>query len=70
MSNRSRALARRETIAGYAFLLPSLIFFVGFVIYPMIQCVYTSLFDSTMGREDIFVGFQNYIDLAKDDVFW
>lgn len=70
MSNRSRALARRETIAGYAFLLPSLVFFVGFVIYPMIQCVYTSLFDSTMGREDIFVGFQNYIDLAKDDVFW
>ena len=70
MSNRSRALARRETIAGYAFLLPSLVFFVGFVIYPMIQCVYTRLFDSTMGREDIFVGFQNYIDLAKDDVFW
>lgn len=70
MSNRSRALARRETIAGYAFLLPSLIFFVGFVIYPMIQCVYTSLFDSTMGREDIFVGFQNYIDLAKDEIFW
>lgn len=70
MSNRSRALARRETIAGYAFLLPSLIFFVGFVIYPMIQCVYTSLFDSTMGREDIFVGFRNYIDLAKDEIFW
>lgn len=70
MSNRSRALARRETIAGYAFLLPSLVFFVGFVIYPMIQCVYTSLFDSTMGREDIFVGFQNYINLAKDEIFW
>lgn len=70
MSNRSRALARRETIAGYAFLLPSLVFFVGFVIYPMVQCVYTSLFDSTMGREDIFVGFQNYINLAKDEIFW
>ncbi|MFR8548522.1 MAG: carbohydrate ABC transporter permease [Lachnospiraceae bacterium] len=70
MSNRSRALARRETMAGYAFLLPSLIFFVGFVIYPMIQCVYTSFFDSTMGREDIFVGFKNYVDLAKDEIFW
>ena len=30
----SRALVRQETIAGYLFLLPSLIFFIGFVIYP------------------------------------
>ena len=33
----SRALVRQETIAGYLFLLPSLIFFVGFVIYPMLN---------------------------------
>ena len=31
----SRALVRRETIAGYLFLLPSLFFFVTFVLYPM-----------------------------------
>jgi len=68
-SSASRALARRETIAGYAFLLPSLIFFLGFVIYPMIQCVITSLFDSTMNREDIFIGFGNYIQLFQDRDF-
>jgi multiple sugar transport system permease protein len=45
---RSRALVRQETIASYLFLLPSLIFFLGFVIYPMILCVVTSFFDSTM----------------------
>lgn len=68
-SSASRALARRETIAGYAFLLPSLIFFLGFVIYPMVQCVITSLFDSTMNREDIFIGFGNYIQLFQDRDF-
>lgn len=68
-SSASRALARRETVAGYAFLLPSLIFFLGFVIYPMIQCVITSLFDSTMNREDIFIGFGNYIQLFQDRDF-
>ena len=52
----SKALIRRETIAGYAFMAPSLIFFLGFVIYPMVQCVITSFFDSTMNREDIFIG--------------
>ncbi len=66
----SRILSRRETIAGYAFMLPSLIFFGGFVIYPMIQCIVTSFYDSTMGREDIFIGFGNYVKLAKDPIFW
>ena len=55
---RSSALVRRETFASYCFLLPSLIFFLGFVIYPMILCVVTSFFDSTMNRADIFVGRQ------------
>lgn len=70
-SGMSRALVRRETIAGYLFLLPSLFFFVTFVIYPMIMCVYTSFFDSTMGKntQDIFVGLQNYTALFKDPIF-
>ncbi len=68
-SKTSRALVRRETAAGYAFMIPSLIFFLGFVIYPMIQCVITSLFDSTMNRADIFVGLGNYIELFQDKIF-
>ena len=31
----SRALQRRENISGYLFLLPSLIFFIGFVVIPL-----------------------------------
>ncbi len=65
----SRALVRQETIAGYLFLLPSLVFFIGFVIYPMVMCVFTSFFDSTMNRDDVFVRFQNYINLFRDSVF-
>ena len=60
---RSSALVRRETFASYCFLLPSLIFFLGFVIYPMVLCVVTSFFDSTMNRADIFVGLANYKEL-------
>ena len=65
----SRALVRQETIAGYLFLLPSLLFFVGFVIYPMFMCVFTSFFDSTMNRADVFVGLANYVELFQDTVF-
>ena len=65
----SKALVRRETIAGYAFMFPSLIFFLGFVVYPMIQCIYTCFFDSTMNRDDIFIGLANYKELFQDAIF-
>ena len=67
----SRALVRRETISGYLFLLPSLFFFVTFVIYPMLMCIYTSFFDSNMGKNtvDVFIGLDNYKELFQDKIF-
>ena len=67
----SRELARRETISGYLFLLPSLFFFLVFVVYPMIMCVVTSLTDAKMGANttDTFIGLQNYVELFQDPIF-
>ena len=68
----SRALVRRETIHGYLFMLPSLLFFVTFVIIPMFICIFTSLTDSNMHDSTMlgnFVGFKNFIDLAHDKTF-
>ena len=68
---RSKVLVRRETRSAYLFLLPSLFFFIGFVVIPMILCVVTSFFDSTMGKDaaDTFIGFANYVELWKDPIF-
>lgn len=70
-SAMSRALVRRETTAGYLFLLPSLFFFLTFVIYPMFMCIYTSFFDSNMGKntQDVFIGIANYKELFHDEIF-
>ena len=67
----SRALVRRETIAGYLFLLPSLFFFLTFVVYPMLMCIFTSFFDSNMGKntQDVFIGLKNYTELFQDKIF-
>ena len=67
----SRALVRRETISGYMFLLPSLIFFVGFVIIPMMICIVNSLTDANMNTQGLgnFVGLKNFIDLWNDKTF-
>lgn len=65
----SRAQMRRETLSAYLFLLPFLVFFIGFIVIPMFMCLWTSFFDSTMAREDIFVGLGNYITMAQDEIF-
>ena len=83
VNSKTRRLVIQENVAAYLFMLPFLLFFVGFVLYPMFMCIYTSFFDATMGREDIFVGFQNYYDMMfkpgvaadgsttyGDPVFW
>ena len=59
ISKKTRRLMIHETVSSYLFMLPFLLFFVGFVLYPMFMCVFTSFFDATMGRDDIFVGFGN-----------
>jgi len=70
LNARSRKLMMRETVTSYLFLTPFLLFFIMFVVYPMFMCVYTSFFDATMGREDVFIGFANYNELFNDPIFW
>ncbi|MCD8145302.1 MAG: sugar ABC transporter permease [Oscillospiraceae bacterium] len=67
----SRTLARRETISAYLFLLPSLLFFVGFVIIPMVICIINSLTDASMYTKGLgnFVGLSNFIRLWQDSTF-
>lgn len=65
----SRALQRRETIAGYLFMLPSLIFFIGFVVIPMIVCIFLSLTDANMHSPGSFIGLGNFFQLWQDEEF-
>lgn len=68
LDGRSRALVRRETISAYMFLLPSLIFFVGFVVIPMVMSLVTSFFNYT-DTSFTFVGMENYKRLIQDKIF-
>lgn len=63
-----KATRRRENIAGYIFMAPSLLFFLGFVIFPMGMCLVTSLFNYTM-TDFSFIGISNYKELVADAIF-
>lgn len=58
----------RENVAGYLFMAPALLFFFGFVIFPMGMCLYTSFFNYTM-TDFSFIGFGNYAEMFGDAIF-
>ncbi len=53
---------------AYLFLLPMLVFFITFVVYPMIKGVYISFFDYSL-RNFKFIGLENYKSLVHDKTF-
>ncbi|MBR0407142.1 MAG: sugar ABC transporter permease [Clostridia bacterium] len=59
---------RRENIAGYLFMAPSLLFFLGFVVFPMVMCLVYSFTDYTMTSFS-FSGFANYQRMFQDAIF-
>jgi raffinose/stachyose/melibiose transport system permease protein len=60
-----------ESLQPYLFLTPALLFFCLFVIYPVIKTVIISFYDYGLtDRTQVFIGINNYIELAKDSVFW
>lgn len=65
---KRRSLARKEWICAYLFLLPAAVFFLSFVILPMIGGFVMSFFDYGP-RNSEFIGIQNYLNIFKDKVF-
>ena len=64
----SHAIQRQIDRTSYLFLLPMLLFFLGFVIIPMGMGIFTSFFDYTMSSFR-FIGLKNYLDLFSDPKF-
>ena len=64
-------LKRREEIAAWLFLAPFLLFFVVFVGRAMLAAMQMSLYNwHALRPSRPFVGFGNYEELLRDDVFW
>lgn len=66
-----RARRRRETVAGYALLAPSLVGLVVFLLVPVVLVLVLSLTDYRIaqGADPSWVGLDNYRDLLTDRAF-
>lgn len=55
---------------GLLFISPWIIGFLAFCVYPVLSSLYFSLCDYSVLSPAVFIGLQNYRDLAMDEVFW
>ena len=62
-----RARLRKETLAGYGFLVPWLIGFFGLTLVPMVYSLYLSFTSYNIFSPPKWIGFENYIRLFTKD---
>jgi raffinose/stachyose/melibiose transport system permease protein len=67
--SRSRRVLVNQ-LAGYAFILPALLFYVAFMLYPLYNVIRSSLYEiNTLNQIATFVGLNNFVELLQDPIF-
>ena len=54
----------------FAYIMPGTVFYTLLVIVPVLVAVYYSLFNMTGPLKKTFIGFENYVEVMGDTVFW
>jgi len=67
--HRKPAYLRRLELWGLAFVLPTVLFFFIFYIFPIVYGFYLSLTDFNLLRAPSFIGLANFQSLLKDRLF-
>lgn len=67
---RNGRARRRQTKVAYTFLAPTLLMFLVFRHGPAVFSLVLSLFDWTLVDSPRFIGFDNFQQIATDEIFW
>jgi len=61
----------KENLIAYQFAFPALAFFCVFILYPLLRVIISSFYQiNTLTQKFVFIGFENFIKLSQDYVFW
>src|SRR5690606_12382003 len=66
-SRNAQVIARRETAAGYGFMIPWLIGFFGLTIGPMLISLYLAFTSYNIFRPPRWIGFDNFVRMFTED---
>ena len=61
---------RRNLRNGLLFIAPWIVGFLVFTLYPICSSLFFSFCDYSVLERPVWVGTENYTELARDDVFW
>ena len=61
---------RKINVAGYLFILPAMLFFCLYILYPIFFIVKNSLLKWATLSNMEFVGLENFIKVFQDSTFW
>jgi multiple sugar transport system permease protein len=62
-----------DAMSSWPFLIPAILFFVGWQVYPILRVIWLSFTDYhflRVGQDVNFVGLRNYQDVLTDRLFW
>jgi multiple sugar transport system permease protein len=70
-ANRARGVRVSDPALGFLLVLPSLLLFVGLIVYPLLQAFVLSVHNvSTLTLQGGYVGLRNYEDVLARGEFW
>src|SRR5215510_1894501 len=64
------SMRRKEAMAGYLFLLPNLIGFLTFSIFPILAAIYLTFTKWDLASTPKLTGLDNFWQMASDELFW
>lgn len=67
---RARLWSWQANAAPYLFILPFILLFCSFMLYPLARSIILSFYKSAGPRESVFIGLGNYAFLVRDWLFW
>ncbi|MGF1528470.1 MAG: carbohydrate ABC transporter permease [Candidatus Competibacterales bacterium] len=69
-SSRFARLGDNRDLLGMFFMLPAAVLLLCFLTYPLFLGIYLGFTSTTIGRPGFWIGFENYLYLFEDSVFW
>jgi len=61
---------KNEMVLGYASVMPIIIIIFVVIGIPFVNALYLSLTNKTVGVPAQFIGFQNYLEIFSDPIYW
>lgn len=63
-----KGLRRKEAIAGYTFLIPNLIGFLTFSVFPILATLYFAFTNWDLATPPAFSGLENIFNMFEDEL--